>query len=36
MVYKEMAIAIGLNSLHTKKALTAKGRKGFIKVSSML
>ena len=32
MVFKEMSFAIGLNSLHTKRALIGKSKKGFIKV----
>lgn len=32
MVFKEMSFAIGLNSLHTKRALIGKSQRGFIKV----
>ncbi|UJR30086.1 hypothetical protein I4U23_017627 [Adineta vaga] len=32
MVYKEMQIALGLNSAYTKRALTSKSQTGFIKV----
>ncbi|CAF3892149.1 unnamed protein product [Adineta steineri] len=32
MVFKEIQLAIGLNSLYTKRALTAKSKNGFIKV----
>jgi hypothetical protein len=35
MVYKEMTMVVGLNSLYTKRALTSKSKKGFIKVSLM-
>jgi len=33
MVYKEMTMAVSLNSLYTKQALVSKSQKGFIKVS---
>ncbi|CAF3838256.1 unnamed protein product [Rotaria magnacalcarata] len=32
LVFKEMSFAMGLNSLHTKRALIGKSKKGFIKV----
>ncbi|CAF3519462.1 unnamed protein product [Rotaria sp. Silwood1] len=32
MLFKEMSFALGLNSLHTKKTLVSKSKKGFIKV----
>ena len=32
MVYKEMTIAVGLNSLYTKRTLVSRSQKGFIKV----
>ncbi len=33
LVFKEMSFAMGLNSLHTKRALIGKSKKGFIKVN---
>jgi len=33
MVYKEVTLAVGLNSLYTKRALVSKSKNGFIKVS---
>ncbi len=33
LVFKEMSFAMGLNSLHTKRALIGKSKNGFIKVS---
>jgi len=35
MVYKEMTIVVGLNSLYTKRTLVSKSKKGFIKVSTI-
>ncbi|CAF1153090.1 unnamed protein product [Adineta ricciae] len=32
LVFKEMSFAMGLNSLHTKRALIGKSKRGFIKV----
>jgi phospholipase D1/2 len=33
MIFKEVSFAVGLNSLHTKRALIGKSKNGFIKVS---
>lgn len=36
LVFKEVSFALGLNSLHTKRALIGKSKKGFIKVNIIL
>ena len=34
LVFKEVSFAMGLNSLHTKRALIGKSKRGFIKVDN--